>query len=95
MLVWLRNLIAAGLAPRVPTRPRRAEKTTPRRLETLQLEDGWDAVLDGPDVAALAQDPRGTPVSITDSRGTAWTATITEVVSRNQQRIVVRDAGRP
>ena len=25
----------------------------------------------------------------------SWTATITEVVSRNQQRIVVRDTGRP
>ena len=60
-----------------------------------KLGDGWGAVLDGPDVAALAEDPRGTPISITDSRGGSWTATITEVVSRNQQRIVVRDTGRP
>ena len=52
-------------------------------------------MLDGPDVAALAEDPRGTPISITDSRGGSWTATITEVVSRNQQHIVVRDSGRP
>ena len=60
-----------------------------------QLGDGWGAVLDGPDVAALADDPRGTPIRITDSRSGCWTATITEVVSRNPQRIVVRDSGRP
>ena len=52
-------------------------------------------MLDGPGVAALAEDPRGTPISITDSRGGSWMATITEVVSRNPQRIVVRDSGRP
>ena len=60
-----------------------------------KLGDGWGAVLDGPDVAALAEDRRGTPISVTDSRGGSRTATITEVVSRNQQRIVVRDSGRP
>ena len=43
--------------------------------------------------AEVAEDPRGTPISITDSRGDSWTATITEVVSRNRQRIVVRDSG--
>ena len=59
------------------------------------LADGWGAVLDGPGVAALAEDPRPAPISITDSRGGCWTATITEVVSRNRQRIVVRDSGRP
>ena len=32
-----------------------------------KLDDGWGAVLDGPDVAALAEDPRGTPISITDA----------------------------
>ena len=45
--------------------------------------------------AVLAEDPRPAPISITDSRGGCWTATITEVVSRNRQRIVVRDSGRP
>ena len=60
-----------------------------------KLDDGWGALLDGPDVATLAEDPRATPISITDSRGGSWTATNTEVVSRNQQHIVVRDSGRP
>ena len=52
-------------------------------------------MLDGPGVAALAEDPRPGPIRITDNRSGSWTATITEVVSRNQQRIVVRDSGRP
>ncbi len=43
----------------------------------------------------LLADPRPAPIRITDNRGGSWTATITEVVSRNQQRIVVRDSGRP
>ena len=38
---------------------------------------------------------RDLDLRITDSRGDAWTATITEVVSRNRQRIVVRNSGRP
>ena len=47
-----------------------------------KLDDGWGAVLDGPDVAALAEDPRGTSISITDSRGGSWTATISCCVCR-------------
>ena len=58
------------------------------------LGDGWGAALEGPGVAALGEDPRPVPISITDSRGNAWTATITEVVSRDRRRIVVRDSGR-
>ena len=61
-----------------------------------KLGDGWGAVLDGPAADALPGETRaGTPISITDSKGGSWTAEITEVVSRNQQRIVVRDSGRP
>ena len=91
---WARDVIAA-LDREFP-----ADLEAPKRQplagwRPCKLDDGWGAVLDGPDVAALAEDPRGTPISITDSRGGSWTATITEVVSRNQQRIVVRDSGRP
>ena len=92
---WSRNLIAAGLDRKSPPDLGAPKRQPLAGWRPGKLEDGWGAVLDGPDVAALAQDPRGTPSSITDSRGTAWTATITEVVSRNQQRIVVRAAGRP
>ena len=50
-------------------------------------------MLDGPDVEKLPQDLRGTRITVTDSRGAAWTATIEEVVSRSNTRIVVRDSG--
>ena len=91
---WARDVIAAALDRELP-----ADLEAPRRQplagwKPCKLGDGWGAVLDGPGVAEVAEDPRGTPISITDSRGDSWTATITEVVSRNRQRIVVRDSGR-
>ena len=91
---WARGVIAAGLDREFQT-----DLDAPREplvgWKPCKLGDGWGAALDGPDVAALPEDPRGTPISITDSRGGSWTATIIEVVSRDQQRIVVRDSGRP
>ena len=92
---WARDVIAAALDRELP-----ADLEAPRRQplagwKPCKLGNGWGAVLDGPGVAEVAEDPRGTPISITDSRGDSWTATITEVVSRNRQRIVVRDSGRP
>ena len=92
---WARDVIAAALDREFP-----ADLEAPKRQplagwRPCKLGDGWGAVLDGPGVAEVAEDPRGTPISITDSRGGSWTATITEVVSRNPQRIVVRASGRP
>ena len=91
---WARDLIATGLDREFPS-----STDAPREplvgWKPCKLGDGWGAALEGPDVAALPEDPRGTPISITDSRGGSWTAEITGVVSRNQQRIVVRDSGRP
>ena len=92
---WARDVIAAALDRELP-----ADLEAPKRRplagwKPCKLGDGWGAVLDGPGVAEVAEDPRGTPISITDSRGGSWMATITEVVSRNPQRIVVRDSGRP
>ena len=92
---WARDVIAVALDRELP-----ADLEAPKRQplagwKPCKLADGWGAVLDGPGVAALAEDPRATPIRITDNRGGAWTATITEVVSRNPQRIVVRDSGRP
>ncbi len=92
---WARDVIAAALDREFPAALEAPKRQPLAGWRPCKLDDGWGAVLDGPDVAALAEDPRGTPISITDSRGGSWTATITEVVSRNQQRIVVRDTGRP
>ena len=92
---WARDVIAVALDRELP-----ADLEAPKRQplagwKPCKLGDGWGAVLDGPGVAALAEDPRPAPIRITDSRGGSWTATITEVVSRDGQRIVGRDSGRP
>ena len=62
-----------------------------------QLDQGWGAVLEGAQVAALpASDQlRGTPIVVTDRRGDAWTTTLTAVVSRSDTEIVVTNTGRP
>ena len=92
---WARDVIAAALDREFPADLEAPTRQPLAGWRPCKLDDGWGAVLDGPDVAALAEDPRGTPINITDSRCGSWTATITEVVSCNQQRIVVRDSGRP
>ena len=92
---WARDVIAAALDRELPADLEAPTRQPLAGWKPCKLGDGWGAVLDGPGVAEVAEDPRGTPISITDSRGDSWTATITEVVSRNQQRIVVRDSGRP
>ena len=92
---WARGVIAAALDRELPPDLEAPKRQPLAGWKPYKLEDGWGAALDGPGVAALPEDPRGTPISITDSRGGCWTATITEVVSRNRQRIVVRDSGRP
>jgi len=60
-----------------------------------RVGQGWGSMLDGPDVEQLPQDLTGTRITVTDSRGASWNATIEEVVSRSNSRIVVRDSGRP
>ena len=61
-----------------------------------QLDQGWGAVLEGAQVAALpASDQlRGTPIVVTDRLGDAWTTTLTAVVSRSDTEIVVNQYGR-
>ena len=92
---WARDVIAAALDRELPADLEAPNRQPLAGWRPCQLGDGWGAVLDGPGVAALADDPRPAPIRITDSRGGSWTATITEIVSRNQQRIVIRDSGRP
>jgi len=92
---WVRDVIAAALDRELLPDLEAPTRQPLAGWKPCKLSDGWGAVLEGPGVAALAEDPCGIQISITDSRGNAWTATITEVVSRDAQRIVVRDSGRP
>ena len=91
---WARGVIAAALDRELPADLEAPGREPLAGWRPCKLGDGWGAELEGPGVAALAEDPRGTPIRIT-GRGGSWTATITEVVSRNPQRIGGRDSGRP
>ena len=75
--------------PDPPTR----EGWKPRRL----AGNKWGSVLDDPTVAELPDDDHlpGTRITVTDSKGVSWTATIKKVVSRTDSKIVVEDSGRP
>ena len=56
----------------------------------------WGAALQGPDVARLPDELRGIRIVVTPvSTGVPWTTAITEVVSRSEDDVVVRHAGRP
>ena len=62
-----------------------------------KLDRGWCAVLEGERVAQLPASDQlpGTPIIVTDRRGDSWTATLKQVVSRNDTEIVVTNTGRP
>ena len=51
---------------------------------------------EGPDVARLPDELRGIRIVVTPaSTGVPWTTTVTQVVSRSEDDVVVRHAGRP
>ena len=54
----------------------------------------WGSGLTGEPVADLPQNLVGAPILVTDSKGKTWTTTITEVVRRDDKKVIVRDAGR-
>ena len=80
---WARDVIAAALDLELLADLETPNKQPLAGWRPCNLGEGWGAVLDGPGVAALAEDPRPAPISITDSRRGSSAATITEVVSLN------------
>ena len=59
-------------------------------------ERAWGARLTGrAAVAALPADLLGRHITVTDSGSRTWTTTITDIVSRNDGAIVVRNSGGP
>ena len=56
----------------------------------------WGAALTGPKVAQLPKELQGIEIVVTAaSTGDSWTTSITEVVSRSEDLVVVRHTGRP
>lgn len=60
-----------------------------------RIGNEWGAALSGSAVAGLPKDPTGTRIKVTDSKGVFWHTTITKVVTRSENRVVVRNTGRP
>ena len=58
-------------------------------------DNEWGSQLTGKAVADIPQDLTGLPIIVTTSKGDSWEARITEVVSRDEKTVIVRDTGRP
>ena len=97
---WVRRHIRTALQQEFPEETE-TQATQPEPQQVLdgwkpcRVGQGWGSALAGPGVAQLRGELRGTRITVTDSKGHSWTATINEVVSRSETRIVVRDSGRP
>ena len=76
--------------------PHRLRGASPSRSGGRPRTSVWGASLTGhAAVAALPQELRGRRIRVVDSNLDDWTTMITEVVSRDEHRIIVRNAGRP
>ena len=83
-----------GLSPRSPAG---ADRTPPAASAPLEgwrpgrLPDGsWGSLYAGPNAEALPQELGGLTISVRARSGKAWDATVTEVVERSPDRVLVR-----
>ena len=60
-----------------------------------RLHNGWGSALSGPAADCLPDNLPGALIAVTDSKGFAWTATVSAVVERSPGRVTVTDSGRP
>ena len=58
-------------------------------------DKGWGSQLIGKAVADLPQELNGVPIIVTSSKAGSWEARIEEVVSRDENSVIVRDTGKP
>ena len=58
-------------------------------------DNEWGSQLTGKAVADLPQDLIGLSIIVTTSNGASWEARITEVVSRSEKTVIVRNTGKP
>ena len=62
----------------------------PHRLDTGE----WGAIYHG-DTATLPAELVGTPITVQAKNGQRWTATVTAVLDRSRDQVLVTDSGRP
>lgn len=88
---WLRRIISEALDREFPT----PEDAPIPGWIPCRLDDGWGSVLSGPAVDSLPEDLIGALIAVTDRSGNSWTTTVTAVIERSHDRLVVTDSGRP
>lgn len=98
---WVRRRIRADLEREFPgqlaAQDAGAQPPAPRPLEgwkPCRIGGGWGAVFRG-DSSALPADLVGTRIEVAPRNGNPWVATVTEIVERSPEHVVVRDSGKP
>ena len=92
---WVRRLIRNALDCQLPAEDQQTAPETAAPLpgwKPVRLPDGeWGSLYTGPDPKNLPQNLVGLTISVRTRSGDAWNATITEVVERSPDRVLVRD----
>ena len=92
---WVRRLIRNALDYELPDEDQTTAPATDAPLpgwKPVRLPDGdWGSLYTGPDPNNLPQNLAGLTISVRTRSGDAWNATVTEVVERSGDRILVRD----
>ena len=83
-----------GLPPKSPAGADRTATPAAAPLEgwrPARLPDGsWGSLYAGPNTTALPQDLVGLTITVRSRSGKSWSATVTEVVERSRDRLLVR-----
>ncbi len=85
-LFGLPSKLAAGADRTAPARAAPLEGWRPARLP----DGSWGSLYAGPGLKALPQELGGLTIAVRSRSGTSWDATITEVVERSPDRLLVR-----
>ena len=95
MSAWARQVLTEALERDFPTD---ADPAPPQPIpgwRPCRLDNGWGSALSGPAADSLPDNFPGALIAVTDSKGFAWTATVSAVVERSPGRVTVTDSGRP
>ena len=90
---WLRRLIETGLDREFPSSPDADASLTgwrPHRLDN----GSWGSIYLG-DASALPSELVGAHITVQSKAGQSWTTTVTAVLERSNEQIIVTNSGRP
>lgn len=92
---WVRRLIRNALDYELPAEDQHTAPASTAPLpgwKPARLPDGsWGSLYAGPDPNDLPHNLKGLTISVQARNGKSWEATVTEVVERSSDRVLVRD----